>query len=202
MKKGTQGFTLIELLIVIAIIGILSGIGITKLNGAQDKARDAGRILDIRAIVQALQIYYSDHNAWPYVDQTYTYSPGVIICSQSATFTESRCNSYSICSSINIHGVPNSLNWVPLLGTKFASGHPPIDPIFKGTCPYGLISYAYRYTANRSQPVGDGADSFTLEFTLERRNDESGLGTFVSCISGASEKCVYVIHGDPDGSIW
>ena len=42
-KKGKQpnGFTLIELMVVVAIVGILSGVGLPQLLKAQDKAKDS-----------------------------------------------------------------------------------------------------------------------------------------------------------------
>lgn len=60
------GFTLVELLVVIAIIGILAAIGISSLNTAKSKARDAQRLQDVEAIVAALKIYYENNSeTWP-----------------------------------------------------------------------------------------------------------------------------------------
>lgn len=56
------GFTLIELLVVISIIGMLSSVILTSVNSARAKARDARRLVDIRQIANALELYASDHN--------------------------------------------------------------------------------------------------------------------------------------------
>lgn len=63
LKK--TGFTLIELLVVMAIIGILSAVVLTSLNGARQKGRDARRISDIKQIQLALELYYDSTNAYP-----------------------------------------------------------------------------------------------------------------------------------------
>ena len=42
--KKQNGFTLIELMVVVAIVGILSGVGLPQLLKAQDKAKDAAAI--------------------------------------------------------------------------------------------------------------------------------------------------------------
>ena len=40
-NKKPNGFTLIELMVVVAIVGILSGVGLPQLLKAQDKAKDS-----------------------------------------------------------------------------------------------------------------------------------------------------------------
>ena len=60
-----QGFTLIELLVVMTIIGVVSGLGYVNFDNAQDKARDARRKEDLKAIKTALVSYYQDHDAYP-----------------------------------------------------------------------------------------------------------------------------------------
>jgi prepilin-type N-terminal cleavage/methylation domain-containing protein len=64
-KSNARGFTLIELLVVIAIIGILASIVLASLNSARLKGRDARRLADVDAIKKAVELYYSDHNAYP-----------------------------------------------------------------------------------------------------------------------------------------
>lgn len=65
VTKLKQGFTLIELLIVIAIIGILSGLIITNIQGVRERARDARRKSDLDAISQSLRLYYNDNQQFP-----------------------------------------------------------------------------------------------------------------------------------------
>lgn len=55
-----RGFTLIELLVVIALIGILSTMVLVSMGGARLKARDAKRESDIRQMVLAMELAYSD----------------------------------------------------------------------------------------------------------------------------------------------
>jgi len=64
MLKNKKGFTLVELLVVIAIIGTLSGIVLVSLGGARAKARDAVRQSDMRQIITAQEIYYSNSDAY------------------------------------------------------------------------------------------------------------------------------------------
>ena len=62
--KKQKGFTLIELLVVISIIGVLSTIAMTSLNGAKAKARDARRKTDMNQISLAMEQYYSVYGTY------------------------------------------------------------------------------------------------------------------------------------------
>lgn len=64
-RTHKKGFTLIELLVVIAIIGLLSTLAVVALNSARQKSRDAKRLSDVKQIQTALELYYSDNNAYP-----------------------------------------------------------------------------------------------------------------------------------------
>jgi type II secretion system protein G len=60
-----KGFTLIELLVVIAIIGLLSATVMSSLTTARKSAVASRRVTDLKAIRDALEIYYSDYNEYP-----------------------------------------------------------------------------------------------------------------------------------------
>ncbi|BFT94185.1 hypothetical protein MNSC_01930 [Minisyncoccus archaeophilus] len=55
--EPSSAFTLIELLVVIAIIGILAGIIIVAMGGAQGSANDARRKADLNQLAKAVMIY-------------------------------------------------------------------------------------------------------------------------------------------------
>ena len=65
LRESKKGFTLIELLVVVAIIGLLASIILASLNSARVKGRDARRIADMKDIQTALELYFSNHNAYP-----------------------------------------------------------------------------------------------------------------------------------------
>ena len=74
--KQQKGFTLIELLVVISIIGVLSTIAMTSLNGARAKARDVKRMTEIGEIQKALELYYADNGKYPTPGSSATYPNG------------------------------------------------------------------------------------------------------------------------------
>ena len=66
--KNVSGFTLIELMIVMIIMGVLAAIGVTSFMSSQIKGRDAQRKGNLKAIAQALELYYNDKSAYPTSD--------------------------------------------------------------------------------------------------------------------------------------
>jgi type IV pilus assembly protein PilA len=58
------GFTLIELLVVIIIIGILLAIAVPSYLGFRDRANDSAAKANVRAIVPAIEAFYSDHGTY------------------------------------------------------------------------------------------------------------------------------------------
>ena len=62
---GKNGFTLIELRVVIAIIGILSAIGMVTYQAVNRNSRDAKRQADLKFIQGALEQYHADQFFYP-----------------------------------------------------------------------------------------------------------------------------------------
>ena len=60
-----RGFTLIELLVVVAIIGLLISVIVVSTGPPREKAKDARRQTDIREIMNAMGMCYSDDGQYP-----------------------------------------------------------------------------------------------------------------------------------------
>lgn len=63
--EKSSGFTLVELLITIAIVGILSGIGIPLYAGYIEKAKIVRAVSDITNISKSIQVYNLDNSKYP-----------------------------------------------------------------------------------------------------------------------------------------
>ena len=63
--KPKKGFTIVELIVVVAIIGIVSGIIVASVNNSKAKGRDSKRIADISVIQLALENYYDINRNYP-----------------------------------------------------------------------------------------------------------------------------------------
>ncbi|MBU0750046.1 prepilin-type N-terminal cleavage/methylation domain-containing protein, partial [Patescibacteria group bacterium] len=106
----TRGFTLIELLVVIAIIGILSSVVLVSLSTARAKANDSRRLSDMKELRSALELYYTDNNAYP---------------STSASW-------WGNCPSFGSKGTSGATGWVPNLAPTYIP-QLPLDPKPVGT---------------------------------------------------------------------
>lgn len=63
--KYKRGFTLIELLVVVAILGILTSVGLGQFFTAQKRGRDTQRKESLASIARALEMYYNDYKQYP-----------------------------------------------------------------------------------------------------------------------------------------
>lgn len=61
----SRGFTIVELAIVIIVIGLLASVVVVTYNGAQGRARDAGRIDKLKKVEDALELYHADNKTYP-----------------------------------------------------------------------------------------------------------------------------------------
>ncbi len=64
LASDQSGFTLIELLVVIVILGILLAIAIPSYMGFRDRAQRSAAQSNIRAVIPAVETYYSDNGTY------------------------------------------------------------------------------------------------------------------------------------------
>ena len=69
-KNLIRGFTLIELLVVVAIIGVLSAIGIVAYNGISDSSKRSQAETTMQSIYLAQQEYKSNNGQYYYNSNT------------------------------------------------------------------------------------------------------------------------------------
>lgn len=77
-KSFSIGFTLIELLIVVAVLGIITAIGLSVLNPAaiRNRSEDGVRLSNLTKIVQGIEAYVAAEGRYPYDNPSDTFGAG------------------------------------------------------------------------------------------------------------------------------
>ena len=74
MRHHSRGFTLIELLVVVAIIGILSAIGVVSYGKYKTSAEKKQAEISLNSIYLAEQEYKSNNGEYYYIHFNFKYS--------------------------------------------------------------------------------------------------------------------------------
>jgi prepilin-type N-terminal cleavage/methylation domain-containing protein len=142
-----RAFTLVELLIVIAIIGILTAVAAVSYTGIQARGRDAERKNDLNQIKVALTAYYNAQVPTQYLPS-----------SSNCVSTTTNCATIAINDSTDLLTAAIKPLYIRDV---------PIDPT-------NVSPYVYEYTSGPLNSVANQA--FTLNATLENKNDQKGWG--------------------------
>lgn len=131
-KKSAQfAFTLIELLVVISIVALLASVVFASINTARAKARDAQRVIDIKQIQVALELYYAKNSRYPDPQNDF---PSHL----NSLYNED-------VSDYNGGGMPGAV-FMPELVAKGYLPHNIVDPVNKRVLVNGSpTSYVYAY---------------------------------------------------------
>lgn len=172
---GNQsGFTLIELLVVISIIGILSTITITTLNGAKAKARDSRRYVEMNEIKKALELYYADHGSYPNTN-------GYLVC-LGLTSSQTCWGGASGSDALNAALAP----YMPTI---------PVDPVSNRL----YNAYVYRFPGQYwlPAPVNTVSGSYSLAFMPDQMSGNPACGKWTL---GAWDQSPGGVHCPAGGS--
>jgi general secretion pathway protein G len=140
--KMKKGFTLIELIIVMSIIAILAIASVSSYTNSLKISRDNQRKSDLRKIMTALQVYYTQYGKYP--------PPGGVCSYGSYCFVQSTAAN----------------PWIPSLDTNYISSLPK-DPLNNGNYPWVANGYTYVYGN-----VSLEGQTFDLLTQLENKNDD------------------------------
>lgn len=107
-----RGFSLVEMLVVVSIIAILAGVGLSVFTGSNKKAHDAKQKADIESIRSSLELYKADSNGYPLTTANlipnylpaYPTPPAGGSYPYTSSGCTTYCSSYSVCATLEIDG--------------------------------------------------------------------------------------------------
>ncbi len=127
-SRRSSGFTLIELMVVMSIIVILAGVGLTLYGNSVTRAKEAVLKEDLYRVRDAIDQYYADKNKYPasleeLVSEKYLRTMPVDPFTQSAdswqtTQSEPQPGSGSI--EVGIYDVKSGSDQIALDGTNYS----------------------------------------------------------------------------------
>lgn len=143
-----KSFTLIELIVVIGIIALLSGLGVSTYNGFQQAARDSRRKADLETITNALNAFYAVNGRFPAAGG----------CAADSIITACSVSSFN---------TPITTAWIPGLVPTYIEALP-VDPNNNATTPWHATNNNYSYAYGGVTADGQRYD---LTARLENAND-------------------------------
>lgn len=174
-----KGFTLVELLVVVAIIAILSVIGLTIFTSAQTNARDARRKSDIDAIAAALEASRTPATVYFLSLLNTAFSAGVVP-TDSANAYCIRTTTSTAAGGVT-GGVPSTAT-----GGSWASGNcPSTAAIFSGT---NVVESAWLALPSGGVPANLAAQQVT---TTTGQTTVSSCSTTAGTVSTVSATCQF-----------
>lgn len=159
-----RGFTLIELLVAIAIVAVLSSVGLVVYSKAQSAARDTKRKQDLRSIATALEIYYQANGRYP--------------CTANAAFEYSTSpSSFWIDDDVNSAN-PTICDGNKPLNNNYINQMPSDPKTNSGADPRTANTWGYAYySGGSSSPCATiGGRQYFLVTRLENTGDPDSVG--------------------------
>ncbi len=158
-NKRKCGFTLIEVLVVIAIMGLLTSFALVSLQSARVSARDTKRKIDIRQLVNAMELYYLDHDTYP----GDIYNGWEQTCKTASIIPTISTETQKLVSDNYLPGFP--CDPINTGSTNDFGGNPPV-------CPFGMTCLGYfidtDYSGVPMNTCSGNCDQYCIFAYLER----------------------------------